>query len=455
MAKHWKKVLALTLATGLFVACDSNGEEGQETDGATEDSGSGEDIIELTYWHAMGGSGTEAVEEIAEEFNQTIGEEQGIVVDVVYQGDYNDLITNFRAATQANDNEHLPDLLQVSQFDASFVKDFDVIHYIDELVEQDEEFSIEDLEPNVVSAYTYQDELLGLPFAASTPLLFYNAEMLEEAGFDSAPETIEELGEVAAALTEDGVYGFNGTPGQYLLSSWMGQMDSYIGNHRSGREGTITELEMVNDGSLEVFLNEWKNAYDMGGIQSGYDIDAREEFAAERIGMYITSTAGLSSTIEAVDDNFEMSVAYLPRVNEEANVGSAVGGNSIFLTDRYEDEERVQAGWEFMKFAASPEVQLEWHQTTGYFPVNVGTHELDEMDAHLEENPLFSIAIDQLHDSSPEILEPFSGVGWEIDSIIEEEILAFVLDEQNLEETIERIDEEARTLYEEYNRSNP
>lgn len=448
----FKKGLTVAALAGLVLAgCDADAEE--NGGGASGDN----DEMVITFWHSMGGAAQEGVENLVEDFNSTVGEEEGIEVEIVYQGDYEDIGTNLRAAVQANDLDNLPDIMQVAQADATFLKDLDEVTIMQELVDNDEDFNIEDLEPNAVNAWSYEDELLGLPFASSTPLLYYNADMLREAGYDSAPTTVEELGEIAATLAEEneGVSGYTGNFGQYQLSTWTGQMGSYVVNERNGRSGVSTGLEMTQDGSLETFLTELKNAYDMGGMETGFEGDIREEFAAERVGMYFASTSQLSANIDAVGDNFDLQVAYIPPATEDYDFGAAVGGNALFATDRYEDQDRVDAIWEFLKFASSPESQLEWHQTTGYFPVNRLTHDLPEMEAHIEENPLFEIAIEQLHLSDPEIMEPFSGVVREINTILEEEILAFLLEEQTMEEAMENMDEQAESVFEDYNRANP
>lgn len=438
-----------TMATGLLLtACDDS--EG----GAT--SGEEGDVIQLSFWHMFGGNAEEHIEDTIQEFNETIGEEEGIEVEAVYQGDGDDLMTALRAAVQANDVENLPDIVIGSPMDAGYIRDTPYHVPVQELIDADGEFDLDVIEPNVLQAFSFQDELLAMPFGNSTPVLYYNADMLEEAGFDGPPETVEELGEIAAAMGEiTGYYGFTASLDQYHYGTWFGQQGSYIGNNRDGRDDIMTEVIFDQEGTMEATLEAWGNAVDMGGIITGEDVDAGEEFAAETIGMYVGSIAGVADALSRVDGNFDLQTAYMPKVHEEDDDGAAVGGRASWVMDRYEDEERLEAATEFLKFYASPEVQFSWHQATGYFPINIETHDLPEMQEHLEENPQFEVGIAQLHDSSPEVQEPMHSVPGEVNTILRDGTLAYVNGEMTLEEAVEYMAEEANSALEEYNRANP
>ncbi|MER7759150.1 extracellular solute-binding protein [Streptomyces sp. NPDC097619] len=58
--------------------------------------------------------------------------------------------------------------------------------------------------PPLVEAGSVDNKLYGLPFVASTRLLFYNEDLFDEAGL-SAPKTWKDLEKAAEALKEDGV----------------------------------------------------------------------------------------------------------------------------------------------------------------------------------------------------------------------------------------------------------
>jgi multiple sugar transport system substrate-binding protein len=53
-----------------------------------------------------------------------------------------------------------------------------------------------------LSAFTYQDQLYAVPANFATLLLYHNLDLLEEAGLDGPPETMDELRDYAVQLTE-------------------------------------------------------------------------------------------------------------------------------------------------------------------------------------------------------------------------------------------------------------
>ena len=55
----------------------------------------------------------------------------------------------------------------------------------------------------------------------------------------------------------------------------------------------------------------------------------------------------------------------------------------------------------------SAEEQFQFHQATGYIPVNKTVYDLPEADKWFEENPMYKVAIDCIHASNPNVQEPF------------------------------------------------
>ena len=64
--------------------------------------GSSENDDSVIIWHSNSGIIGTAFDEIIENFNETIGEENGIYVEAIYQGAANDVLTKVKAAAMAN-----------------------------------------------------------------------------------------------------------------------------------------------------------------------------------------------------------------------------------------------------------------------------------------------------------------------------------------------------------------
>lgn len=459
-----KKTIAVLVASTILMAgCGANSDTAATTKGA----GSGEAAkadnagpVQVTFWHAMGGTSEGVVKEVVQNFNDTIGKEKGIAVTPVFQGSYADLLKKVKAAVQAKDTKNLPDIVQVPASDTAYIKDVPNIIWAQSMIDKDRSFHAADLEPNTVASFSFKGRLAGVPFANSTVLLYYNKNMFKEAGLDpnTPPKTIDEMGQYAAKMTKkngDQVsqWGLSVTPDQYHLSSWIGMQGGYIGNNKNGREDTMTQVEFDSTGTMKEFLTAWKKAVDYGGIQTGADVKTNEVFAAGKLGMFLNSTAGLKGTLAAVGDKFEVGTAFLPTVHESDKGGVAVGGSALYMVDRGE-QAKIDAAWEYIKYSTSPKTQFIWHTGTGYFPVNKKTYDLPEMQKHLEENPLFKTAIEQLHASSPETQEPMNPVSGEFNRAIRDETLAYVSGKKDIDQAIKDMAAAANKALEDYNRVN-
>lgn len=154
-----------------------------------------------------------------------------------------------------------------------------------------------------------------------------------------------------------------------------------------------------NGAGLNV-VQTWKDLVDSGFVGNfGRNTDdTRNAFIAGRTAMYLDSTAQLASVIKGVGGRFEIGTGNMPRIGEKEDGGVIIGGGSLWIIDN-KDEARKNAAWEFVKYASSPEAQAAWMQGTGYFATNVKSYEIESMKTYLEENPNFTTAINQLHNT--------------------------------------------------------
>lgn len=158
----------------------------------------GEDeTVTLKFWSFQTGEEANYLEKFVEEWNST-HENIQIEHTVVNQTDYTTTLIPTAYA-----NGEAPDILFVEP--ATFTKYAEkgmladlTPYYTDELKE--------DLLPSALESVTYDGKMMALPYEMETLGLFYNVDMLEEAGIDP-PQTWDELYEAAKALTTDDVYG--------------------------------------------------------------------------------------------------------------------------------------------------------------------------------------------------------------------------------------------------------
>jgi sn-glycerol 3-phosphate transport system substrate-binding protein len=108
------------------------------------------------------------------------------------------------------------------------------------------------------------------------------------------------------------------------------------------------------------------------------------------------STGSLGGIIDTAQ--FEVGTAMLP---EQSNFGVPTGGAGLAILAAAPDE-RKQAAFEFIKFAARPENVAFWSTTTGYMPATKSAQDSSEMQSYFQENPNYKVAVDQLPRTQPQ-----------------------------------------------------
>ncbi|MDY0244666.1 MAG: ABC transporter substrate-binding protein [Sphaerochaeta sp.] len=411
-------------------------------------------VSTLTWWHYGSGLAGKAIDSIVQEFNETVGKEKNIQVNAVFQGKANDVLTKTKAILQSGSTKDLPDL---AQFDGSAVLDIrDVPSLIpmEDLAKQDGYDLTQLLEAARLSV-TYKNKMIAMPFNSSTILLYYNKTAFDEAGIATPPTTLAELGNVAKALVQKDEkgnitrYGFANVPTTYELIVWLGQQNglSYITDNENGHLGNPTKVLFDENGTMVNFLTRWKDLYATGAVEN-LTSDVNGAFASGRVAMIVASTSKLTTIHSMVADRFEVGVANFPAVDEQATGGVNVGGGAIYAFDNQSGN--GDAAWEFVKFATSPEQQFNWHIATGYFPVHHDTYSMDAFQKHIEENPHYRVAIEQLMESNPKMQGIWVPSAYQIYYAFQSGILRMLEDDLSPEETSKALAQEINGYFEEY-----
>lgn len=449
MKKSLTILIALLMATVLFAS-------GASESAAKTDS----NVRTVEFWHTMSGVNATAIEKIATSFNETIGKEKGIVVKAVYQG--NDNSEKLKTLAQAGDYKNFPDVAQIAGAGIPSAYTYDQLLTVAEAMTlPNTTLSLDDIEPNMLRSYNYAGEQIGMPVSCSALLLYYNKDMLEEAGYDRAPETIAELAEYCEKLkvvNENGEverYGLNVAIRRYQMANYIGSQGEYnfFGDNEGGRTAPMTKVTFGEDGTLRAFLTEWEKVIKSGGYKATED-DINEEFALGIHAMVNMSSARIGKIKALVGDSFNWGVAANPKVNADDKGGVAVGGSCVVMFDKSGDSAQTEATWEFVQYMVSPSVQFQFHKDTGYIPVNKMVYEEEGIDEWFEENPAYKVAVDAIHASNPNVQEPFDIINWEIDSVIKNHMVAFANGTETLDECHDGIVNECNEKLAAYHAAN-
>jgi sn-glycerol 3-phosphate transport system substrate-binding protein len=407
--KHlWKIVTLLMVTMLLLAACGGTEEptaapeaapteapaveaptEEPEVETPTEEPEMAEPVT-IEFWHAMASDLGEVVDELTARFNDS---QDAIVVNATYQGTYdetyNALLAAFESGTEPNITQNF-DLASQTMFDTGRLIP------AQELMDADN-YDADIFVPAVRDYYSDDTGMVAMAFNSSTPIVYYNAQMFEDAGISEPnPEwTFSEYLEACDALQESGVE-FCVALGQvgWYFEQILANSGGLFFNNDNGRTGRADEA-VINDGQgVEVFTfltDLYANGYAPNLGNTWTDTDAT--FLAGQSAMLFDSTAGAPSLQEAAD--FEIKTNYIPHSDSSDRNGVVIGGAALWLLDAADEAENA-AAWEYMKFMAEQDQQITWHTGTGYFPVRTDLADNAELNTFWDENPNLRTAIEQL-----------------------------------------------------------
>lgn len=443
-----RRLLAITLSAILGVTalagCSNNLLGSNKTGENTE----------ITFWHSMGGKGGEAINSLVEEFNNSQDE---ITVVAEYQGSYDDSINKLKSSALSNSG---PDIMQLYDIGTKWMIDSEYAIPMQDMIDKND-YDISSLEENILDYYTIDGKLYSMPFNSSTPILFYNKTAFTEAGLteDDIPTNFNEIIDVANKLAiKDGNqisrYGYAMQIYGWFFEQFLIKQELDYANEGNGREGDATKVVFdSNEGGLNI-VEGWKSLVD-SGVVGNFGRDGQntlDAFSSGSAAMIVASTASLGDLKSKIGDSFELGTAYFPAVLEGDEGGVSVGGASLWIMDKGDDE-KENAAFEFIKFMVSAESQVKWAQATGYFSVSTAAYELPEMVEYLEANPEFKTAIEQLRENNNKS-GAVLGVFPEARAAIEENIEKVLNNEITSQNAVDNMAKTINSALEKYNKSN-
>lgn len=407
--------------------------------------------VSLTFWHCMGENAGMLLEEQVRLFNQTAGKELGIEVTPIYQGAYTDATSKMNKVLSSPQQDLLPDVMQMDATGKMNYLSSGASYTIDEARQDDASFDLSALLPAAMSNWQLNGVQLGVPFATSTTVMYYNKTMLQQKGA-AVPETFGDFAALVPLFAGDNVSIYSDLPNTPSLCNWLGQLNSHLVDHENGNTGSATALACMENGALRTFLTEWKALYQSGALENA--AGSLERFAAGQI-MFITASSSKAAGLrEAIGDRFEMGIAQFPRVNEDATVGSTASGSCLVMFDNGSDA-RKAAARSFLAWMTSAPVQAAIAAGTGYIPAHAQAGEDSAYRQLLAQFPDFGVSLSQLIGTPGSMRSVTVGPAKDFYYAIENNISDMLTYDLPVEETLALMEAELNGLLAQYNLANP
>jgi len=312
----------------------------------------------------MAGQLGQEVEAITNGFNQS---QQEYKIKPIYKGNYLESLTSFAAAFRAHQP---PALIQVFEVGTkTMLQPKGVIKPVDELMkEQGLSLPKDGFFKPVLHYYSENGQLMAMPFNISIPVMYFNADALGSLGVTSRnfPHTWRGLETLAKKLQDAGFHCVytSAYPGWIFI-------ESFAALHRiplSNRDTTALTYNNKDVLSHLSRLKRWQQQhyFEYGGR---FD-DATVLFSSGRCPLFSQSSGAYMGLSQLV--SFQVGMALIP-YDDEINAkrsNNVIGGAALWAT-ALQTKATYRGIAKFFEYFASPAVQLQWHQNTGYLPLGI------------------------------------------------------------------------------------
>ena len=357
---------------------------------------------QIEFWYAFSDAPRSGwIEDRITEFNEQL-ESEGRNFEVVSerQGSYREALEAAALAARQGNPPHLAQLFEIG---SQLAVDSGIFTPIGEVGDG---IDLSDYIEPVINYYTIDGSVNSIPFNSSSPILYGNQELMDEAGITEMPETFGEVLAACEAIEASSVsascltFPLHG----WFFEQWIAEQGANLVNNDNGRAERATESLLDSEASLAI--GEFMKALADGGYYSYTgtleDWTGSEAiFGNQEAVFFITSTADAGNiTSNAEENGFTVTTGLLPIPDDAERNGVVIGGASLWLLGGHPDEE-LEVARDFALYMTNTENMVSWHKLTGYYPVRNSSVEVLEQEGWFDENPNFTVAFDQLLETIP------------------------------------------------------
>ena len=235
---------------------------------------------------------------------------------------------------------------------------------------------------------------VGLAFATSNPIFYYNADLVRKAGGDpeNPPKTWDEVFTLAAKINALGD-GVSGMSFRWQGDDWM--FSALLFGH-GGAMLTPDEKKVAFDGPEGLASFKLIDRMVKEGKMAPMTSDAAvQSFTAGKTGLFFWTTGALRSLMNGVGDKFELRTTAMPMIDAQKGRLPTGGNAAVMFTT---DAKKQKAVFEFVKFASGAYGASVVVPGTGYVPNNdLAPKDPRFLGEFYKQNPLFRAGLNQMN----------------------------------------------------------
>ena len=246
--------------------------------------------------------------------------------------------------------------------------------------------------PALLSLGQVQGKQVGIGFSLSTPIVYFNADLVQKAGVnpDQFPTTWDGIIEVAKKSKAANPKTYSMHVDWEITGNWMLQALVFS---NGGSMLTADEKKVAFDGPAgKAAMNTFAKAVNEGEMRNNSIQNSSQDFTTGNLAVLITSTSNLGQITRQVGDKFKLRTSLMP-IQKDGRLPS--GGNVAMMFAK--TPAKQQAAWEYIKFATGPLGATTMVKGTGYFPANeIPANDPSMLKPFYEKNPNHLTAIKQM-----------------------------------------------------------
>jgi len=351
--------------------------------------------VEIQWWHSMGGALGAKVNELADKFN---AEQKEYKVNTIYKGSYPESMTAATAAYRAKNPPHIVQVFEVGTATMMAAKGA-IVPVATVMRNAKEKFDPKAYLPTVTGYYSdLKGNMLSFPFNSSTVMFYINKDAFKKAGLEPvAPKTWKEVIAVAEKLKAAGqecVYTTS-WPSWMHIENFSAWHNVPIGTKQNGMGGFDTVFTINSPLHVRhvAMLGDMakKGLFTYAGRTNQGDA----KFSSGECAMF-SGSAGAQAGIKRAA-KFEWSINFIPYHDDVkgAPQNSIIGGASLWVMGGKKPAEYKGVA-KFFAYLSRPEVQMDWHTSTGYVPITQAAYELTRQSGFYDKNPGADMPVKQL-----------------------------------------------------------
>jgi sn-glycerol 3-phosphate transport system substrate-binding protein len=356
---------------------------------------------EIQFWHSMGGALGEAVNDLANKFNAS---QKDYKVVAVYKGQYPVSMTAAIAAFRAGNAPHILQVFEVGTATMMAAKGA-VVPVAKVMADSKEPFDRNAYLPTVAGYYTdAKGNMLSFPFNSSTVMFYINKDAFKKAGLDpqKPPRTWNEViqaGEKLKAAGQQCVYTTS-WPSWMHIENFSAWHNVPIGTKQNGMGGFDTQFTINSPLHVRHIAMLGDMAKKGLFTYAGRTNQGDAKFSSGECAMF-SGSAGAQAGIKRAA-KFDWSINFIPYHDDVkgAPQNSIIGGASLWVMGGKKPAEYKGVA-KFLAFLSRPEIQMDWHTSTGYVPITQASYELTRKSGFYEKNPGADMPVRQLTNKEP------------------------------------------------------